>query len=132
MPRVVWQLQHGRPAVEVTLTGPTGGHQVLRTLLADTGAGAMTSRFEILLRDTDCLQLRGIPLHTVVLGRAYKGRHRVYLIRAQIPALGFDRRVRAVAVASPPTGFDGNACLRFLNFFTYGNFGNRHEFGLEL
>ncbi|HUY31727.1 MAG TPA: hypothetical protein VMV69_03030 [Pirellulales bacterium] len=30
-----------------------------------------------------------------------------------------------------PAGFDGVACFGFLNRFTYGNFGDPHQFGLE-
>jgi hypothetical protein len=37
----------------------------------------------------------------------------------------------AVGVQTPPTGFDGIACFRFLNRFTYGNFGSSTQFGLE-
>jgi hypothetical protein len=70
-----------------------------------------------------------LPL--VILGRAYRGPHAVYAIRVRVPALGFDRRVRAVGILSPPSGFDGAACFRFLNQFTYGNFGDRRQFGLE-
>jgi hypothetical protein len=50
----------------------------------------------------------------------------------QLPALGFDARLRVVAVPHLPPGFDGVACFRFLNRFTYGNFGNSNAFGLEL
>lgn len=54
-----------------------------------------------------------------------------YLIRVQVPRLGFDRNVRVVGVPSLPAGFDGIACFRFLNRFTYGNFGDPSQFGLE-
>jgi hypothetical protein len=30
-----------------------------------------------------------------------------------------------------PRPFDGIACFRFLNRFTYGNFGDPNQFGLE-
>jgi hypothetical protein len=53
------------------------------------------------------------------------------VIRAEIPALGFRKALWAVAVSSPPSGFDGTACFRFLNQFTYGNFGDAKQFGLE-
>jgi hypothetical protein len=49
----------------------------------------------------------------------------------QIPALGFDRAVRAVAVPRVPPGLGGVAGFRFLNRFTYGNFGDPGLFGLE-
>jgi hypothetical protein len=35
-------------------------------------------------------------------------------------------------IPNPPTGFDGIACFRFLNRFTYGNFGAATHFGLEV
>jgi hypothetical protein len=49
----------------------------------------------------------------------------------QIPTLGFDQYLRAVAVPHLPIGFDGVACFRFLSRFTYGNFGDPDQFGLE-
>jgi hypothetical protein len=49
----------------------------------------------------------------------------------QVPALGFSQFVRAVGVPSPPAGFDGIACFGFLNRFSYGNFGDAGQFGLE-
>lgn len=49
----------------------------------------------------------------------------------QIPTLSFDRQVRAAAVPAFPAGFDGVAGFRFLNRFTYGNFGDPTRFGLE-
>ncbi|MGH7136646.1 MAG: hypothetical protein ACREHD_12965 [Pirellulales bacterium] len=39
--------------------------------------------------------------------------------------------VSAVGVPSPPAGFDGIGCFRFLNRFTYGNFADHGQFGLE-
>jgi hypothetical protein len=39
--------------------------------------------------------------------------------------------MRAVGVPNAPKGLDGIAGFRFLNRFTYGNFGNALEFGLE-
>jgi hypothetical protein len=37
-----------------------------------------------------------------------------------------------VGVPYPPPDFDGIACFRFLNRFTYGNFGDKNAFGLEI
>lgn len=132
MPRVQWQLRRGRPVIQVSFTLATGGQQTTRTLLADTGAGSFQSRFELLLHEGDCLRCGGIPLRPVTLGGAYIGAHRVYLIQVRIAQLGFDRAVRAVGVPSPPTGCDGIACFRFLSRFTYGNFGDHLQFGLEV
>jgi len=99
--------------------------------LADSGAGNLHSRFHFLLTLADCHLCGGIYSHTVNLGRAYRGPHPVYVIKAEIPALGFCKALWAAAIASPPSGFDGTAGFRFLNRFTYGNFGDRTKFGLE-
>jgi hypothetical protein len=48
-----------------------------------------------------------------------------------VPGLGFDQDVLVVGIAAPPAGFDGVACFRFLNQFTYSNFGDPQQFGLE-
>jgi len=73
----------------------------------------------------------GVPFKTVTLGGAYIGAHPIYVIPIQIPALKLNDNVFVVGVPAPPAGFDGIACFRFLNRFTYGNFGNKSEFGLE-
>ena len=65
------------------------------------------------------------------LGGAYVGLYPVYLLRVQIPEIGFDLPVHVVGVPAAPQGFHGIASFRFLNRFTYGNFGNPAEFGLE-
>jgi len=131
MPRVSWPLLHGRPRVQLILPLPGGSQQLARDLLADTGAGLATSPFDFLLAQSDCLPLSGQPFSSVILGRAYTGRHPVYMIRVRLPGLGFDHYLRAVGVPSPPAGFGGVACFPFLNQFTYGNFGNATQFGLE-
>jgi hypothetical protein len=76
--------------------------------------------------------MRGNPLHPVSLAGAYAGSFPTYGISVRLPVLGFDGNIRAVGVASVPAGFDGIACFRFLNRMTYGNFGDRGQFGLEL
>jgi hypothetical protein len=103
-----------------------------RDLLADTGAGTSQAAFELLLNEPDCVASGGWPVKHIVLGGAYAGAFPVYLIRVQIPALGFDRRIPAVGVQQTPAGFGGIACFRFLNRFTYGNFGDPIAFGLEM
>jgi hypothetical protein len=101
-------------------------------LLADTGAGDDSWPYDLLLRDADCISCSGTPpLDTVLLGHAYRGRHPVYLVRVEIPALGYADDLQVVGVAVPPAGFDGIACFHFLNKFTYGNFGSPRQFGLE-
>ncbi|HEY7426973.1 MAG TPA: hypothetical protein VH682_22250 [Gemmataceae bacterium] len=103
----------------------------MRTLLADTGAGSRGSRFELILEENDCLLCGGIPYPSVTLGGAYSGRFPVYDLPVQLPALGFAQNLRAIGVPSVPAGFDGIAAFRFLNRFTYGNFGDPGQFGLE-
>jgi hypothetical protein len=132
MPHFQWPLLHDRPIVQVILAFVQGGQQIARNLLADTGAGTVQSGFELLLGEQDCLLCGGIPLPGVVLGGAYVGSYPVYLIQVRIPQLGFDQAVPTVGVPAVPAGFDGIACFQFLNRFTYGNFGNPAQFGLEI
>jgi hypothetical protein len=117
--------------VEVLLTLAANGQDYPRTLLADTGAGSRTSVFELLLDEDDCLLCGGNPLQPVLLGRAYTGSFPTYGISVRLPALGFDQNLRVVGVPSVPAGFDGIACFAFLDRFTYGNFGDASQFGLE-
>ena len=131
MPRVLWPLWQSRPCVQVVLTLTANGQLLTRTLLADTGAGSRFVPFEIILDETDCLQCGGLPRFFVNVGGAYRGRFRVYEIAVLLPALGFSKNLRAVGIPSAPTGFDGIACFRFLNRFSYGNFGDPGQFGLE-
>jgi hypothetical protein len=132
MPRVDWSLRKGRPCVQVVLTLAQGGQPMVRNLLADTGAGSLSSTFDLLLDEDDCLLCGGNPLVPITLGGAYAGSFPVYLLPVQIPALGITQNVRAVGVASVPPGFDGIACFRFLNRFSYGNFADPGSFSLEL
>ncbi|HVA51533.1 MAG TPA: hypothetical protein VNH11_34650 [Pirellulales bacterium] len=131
MPRVHWPLLHDRPVVEVILALAQGGQQIVRKLLADTGAGDRNAGFELLLDEYDCLLCGGIPLQPVALGGAYIGPYPVYSIQVRIPLLGLREAIQVVGVPSPPAGFDGIACYRFLNRFNYGNFANQDQFGLE-
>ncbi len=131
MPRATWPLLQGRPRIQVALPLPAGGGALIRDLLADTGAGKTRARFELILAESDCLLCGATPFSLVLLGGAYSGSFPVYLLRVQIPSLGFDSDLRAVGVATVPAGFAGIACFSFLNRFTYGNFGNPAEFGLE-
>ncbi|HVA47877.1 MAG TPA: hypothetical protein VNH11_16025 [Pirellulales bacterium] len=68
----------------------------------------------------------------VILGGAYVGSYPCYALRVGIPRLGFDEIVSAIGLQAAPTGFDGIACFRFLNRFTYGNLGAAGQFGLEV
>lgn len=132
MPRSVWPLVDGRPVVQIDLRVAQTGEPASRTLLADTGAGALQSEFELILDEDDCLLCGGRPFQPVNLGGAYQGSFPVYLIRVQLATLGIDRYVRAVGVPTAPPGLDGIACFRFLNLFTYGNLGDPAQFGIEL
>jgi hypothetical protein len=131
MPRVQWPLRRGRPCVQVVLTRASDRQPLMRTLLADTGAGSHATGLEFILDEADCQLCGGIPLRPVKLAGAYAGVFPVYALLVQLPARGFVQSLRAVGVPSIPAGFDGIACFRFLNRFTYGNFGDPGQFGLE-
>jgi hypothetical protein len=131
MPRILWPLLHHRPIIEVVLSPMAGNPPLVRQLIADTGAGTAQAGFELLLQENDCLLCGGIPSYPVTLGGAYAGTFPVYVVRIEIPALCFDRHLRVAGVSTYPTGFDGIACFRLLNRFTYGNFGDPSRFGLE-
>jgi hypothetical protein len=98
----------------------------------DTGAGTSRAGFELLLDEQDCRDCGGPQIRFVVLGGAYAGSFPVYLLRVQVPGLAFDQEIPVVGVPRTPSGFDGIACFRFLNRFTYGNFGDPNGFGLEV
>jgi hypothetical protein len=132
MPRAVWTHLNNRPRFQIAFTLVANNQQVLRNLIADTGAGNLRSTVELILEEHDCILFGGISSMSVVLGGAFKGTFPSYNIRAQIPQLGFDRMVRVVGIPSAPFGFDGVASFRFLNRFTYGNFGDPNQFGLEV
>jgi hypothetical protein len=132
MPRKQWPLATGRPVLEIEFTLTASGQAVVKTLLADTGAGSDHAGFELILDEQDCVASGGIPCPGVNLGGAYQGAFPVYLVRVQIPSLNFDQAVRAVGAPQTPADLDGIACFRFLNRFSYGNFGDASCFALEL
>ena len=132
MARALWPLLHHRPIIQVALTVAQGSQQIVRSLLADTGAGSMQAGFELLLSEQDCLMCGGILWPSVALGGAYAGSFPVYVVHVKIPVLGFDKPVPAVGVPAVPIGFDGIACFPFLNRFTFGNFADPGQFGLEV
>jgi hypothetical protein len=131
MPRVRWPLAADRPIVEVVLA-LASGQTLRRCLLADTGAGTAASAFDLILHEADCVNCGGLAGGTIVLGGAYQGSFPLYDVPIQIPAIGFDEDVRVVGVQASPPGCDGIACFRFINRFTYGNFGDPGQFGLEM
>lgn len=67
MPRAQWPLLRGRPIVELTLTTALGGQQVVRRLIADTGAGSLRSGVELLLDEQDCLLCGGIRRGDIIM-----------------------------------------------------------------
>jgi hypothetical protein len=131
MPRAIWPLHHGSPAIEVVLTMVAGSQPLALTLLADTGAGNSSSRFELILEESDCLLCGGTAGALIRLGGAYAGDFPLYQLRVQIPQLGFDDVIAVAGVPANPRGFEGIAGFCFVNRFGYGNFGNPGEFGLE-
>jgi hypothetical protein len=131
MPRVTWPLRHGCPSIRVVLTLAAGSQALSLFLLADTGAGSSTSQFELILEESDCLLCGGNSIATVSLGGAYTGRFPLYVLPVQIPELGFDVPVGVAGVPTNQKGFEGMAGFPFLNRFTFSNFGNPAEFGLE-
>ena len=131
MPRICWPLRIERPVIEVVLTLAHGGQKTVRSLLADTGAGAQQAAFELVLDEHDCVLAGGKSTHAIELGGSYSGSYPLYAVRVEVPQLNFADDVFAVGIPTPPLGFDGIAGFRFLNRFTYGNFGNRLTFGLE-
>lgn len=130
MPIALWPLHKERPAIEIVLAFAQG-QEVTRTLLADTGAGSTNAPFELLLEEIDCVLCGGPPTKSAKLQGAYSGSFPIYLIRVQIPQLQFDDELPVVGIPQPPISFDGIAGFRFLNRFTYGNFGDPAQFGLE-
>jgi hypothetical protein len=132
MARVTWLLREGIPVVEIQLRDNFGfAHK--RVLLADTGAGPRHAPFELVLSEADCKLQDSLKVDQVGLGGAISGIFPVYLLETEIPALSFIGRVTVAAVPRErlPESLDGIAAFRFLNSFTYGNFGKTAEFGLE-
>src|SRR5262245_44792027 len=130
MPRITWPLHRGRPRISIDVV-LAGGQTRPLELLADTGAGTASSRFELILLESDCRRFGGQDASPVGLGGAYAGTFPLCDVRVCLPALAFDEEVSVVGVPSIPAGFGGLACFRFLNRFDYGNFGNPAQFGLE-
>lgn len=133
MPRATSRLVQGRPAVEISLASPGSGSQALRVLLADTGAGSARAGMELLLNEAGGRRFSLGSAGTLRLGGAFTGRFPALWVAVSIPALGFSDLCLAVAVAPSrlPHPLEGIACYRFLNRFTYGNFGDADRFSLE-
>jgi hypothetical protein len=132
MPRATWPLYRDKPRIEITLTQAIDGDQVVRNLLADSGAGSRRAQFELILDETDCITCGGYYLGMLPLGGAYSGSFPLYGLQVRIPALGFANDCRVIGVPRTPPHFGGIAGFRFINRFAYGNFGDPDLFGLEL
>ena len=131
MSHVSWPLLGERPVIQIVLTLAQSDQKTARSLLADTGAGKRNAPFELLLDEHDCLLAGGKSTHAVVLGGSYRGSFPLYVIRVEIPQINFADDLYVVGVPNPPKHLEGIAGFRFLNRFTYGNFGMAGEFGLE-
>lgn len=113
------------------MLAPGTAHRYTRRLLADTGGGTTAAPFALLLDEQDCLNCSESAGHMIELSGAYSGEFRVYVIEVRVPQLNFAARTPVVGIERPPKGFDGIAAFRFLNRFSYGNFGRSEQFGLE-
>lgn len=133
MPRVCWSHRGGRPVIELTFHPPYNGGEFTRTLLADTGAGSLLSSWDVVLSAEDCRNLQLGEYTVARLGGALTGAFPTYFVEAIIPSLRITRLIIAVAIpaAQLPPHIDGIAGFRFLNAFTYGNFGDGTQFCLE-
>jgi hypothetical protein len=131
MPFIRWPLRRHRPQIEVVLCLAGTNHELVRSLVADTGAGTLQDVFELILDEDDCLLCGGIPVHYVRLSGAFVGEFPVYFLDVRIPALAFDDTIPVVGVHNVPRGFYGIACFRSLSRFTYGNRGDQNSFALE-
>jgi len=131
MPRALWSLLDDRPRIQVVLTRAAGRQQFVRDLMADTGGGSARATFEMVLDENDCLMCGGKRLTSVQIGGSISRSFPIYRVRIQIPQLGFNGPVSVAGVPTSPS-LDGIACFRFLNRFTYGNFGDHGQFGIEI
>ena len=132
MPRVTWPLLNHRPSVRIDVVAVDGQSSTTFDLHADTGAGAASSAFDLILLESDCWSFgnpSGSFMH--LTGAHAGGPYWLFHVRVQIPALSFATSLTAVGVPAVPDGFRGVAGFRLLNRFDYGNFGNPAQFGLE-
>ncbi len=134
MPRALWPLQNGQPAVQMELQNQITGVSASRILLADTGAGSQHEPVDLVLGTEDGALFARRFQGRVVSGGAIPGHFEVFTVTIAIRDLSMVRRVNAmiVPIETLPAGFAGIATIRFLDSFTYGNFGQRGHFGLEV
>ena len=134
MPRASWPLVAGQPIVQIDLKETSSGATLTRTLLADTGGGSALMPVHLALSIEDVAHCGGIFRGYIGAGGAIEGRFKVYALDIIVPALHLVSLVNVMAVPAEilPDGLQGVACFRFLNSFSYGNFGNPAEFALEV
>ncbi len=134
MARVVWPLDAGQPVVHLYLREPGTGILLPRVLLADTGAGNSLNFTELVLSQNDGTRFGGRSLGNMGAGGAVQGVFSIRRVTIEIPALALSRSAPAMIVPASqlPQGLDGIVTYRFLNEFSFGNFGDRTTFGLEL
>lgn len=134
MPRQTWLLHRDVPVIEVQLFEHFTRSWISCVLLADTGAGPRFSPVEIVLSHGDIARFGMEESGSASVSGALQGRLQIYEVELQIPLLSVSRPVRALSApaSSLLMGLDGIAAFRFLNSFSFGNFGNAGEFGLEL
>ena len=87
MPRACWQIQHGRPVIEMTFYPPGNGQGVSRVLLADTGGGTLYSAWDLVLTEEECQLFNVGDASLVTLGGAFAGTFFTYFVDAVIPAI---------------------------------------------
>jgi hypothetical protein len=132
MPRVTWPLLNDRPSVRIDVVSIDGQSITTFDLHADTGAGAASSAFDLIMLESDCWSFGNPSGSFMSLTGAYAGGTCwLFHARVQISALSFTASLTAVGVPAVPDGFRGVAGFRLLNRFDYGNFGNPAQFGLE-
>jgi len=134
MARIIWPLQDGQPVVHLYLREGKTGILLPRVLLADTGAGDSTNITELVIAENDGARFGGRYLGDMGAGGAVQGVFPVRRVLIEMPALNVSRIVAAMIVPSAqlPSGLNGIVTYRFLNSFTFGNFGDKAGFGLEL
>ena len=134
MARVSWALQNGQPVVRLYLREPGTGVLLPRTLLADTGAGSSRVPIELALSENDVARFGARGTTTMISSGAIRGQFSTASVWIELPSLNLSRQVAVMTVPASqlPQGLDGIVTYRFLNEFSFGNFGDRTTFGLEL
>jgi len=134
-----WRLMAGRPVVELEFARRADGERVLRRMVADTGAGRTLSPFHLILKQSDVREfLLFNDRFSVRLGGALMGTHPCSWVVGGVRGLPLGPLVAVAVPDGDPAfrriqkdGAEGIAGMRFLDGFSYGNFGFQGEFGIE-